>query len=88
MRRSLTLGTVAVLGLAAVAASQAPADKPLMDKGRRYKCVMATKLEREVEPVEAARGNWVRCKYSGDGRPATVVWLNLNQVAYFEPVGD
>ena len=94
MKRTLLIGAaVAVIGLAVAAQQPGTPKPPLMTKDTRYVILTAPQAKRTVVPLEDTAGGWVKCRYAstdenGEKGPERVIWLNLDQVVYFEPAPE
>jgi hypothetical protein len=59
--------------------------KPLLQIGSQYVFLMPGEVKRTAEAVEDLGEGWYRMRYKHSDGVARMIWLNLNQVVYFQP---
>jgi hypothetical protein len=88
MKRLAPLVATLALGLmAALAYASAPKaePKPLLEVGKRYVFLTAAEVKRSASVVEDLGAGWYKMRYVHSDGVERMIWLNLNQVVYFQP---
>ncbi len=80
-----------VVGLLVVitcAASPRADPKPLLQVGTQYVFLTSAEVKRTAEVVEDLGGGWYKMKYKHSDGVVRMIWMNLNQIVYFQPAQD
>ena len=86
-RRVFLIGVLALslMSLLAFAAAPRAEPKPLLQVGTRYVFLCPAEVKRTAEIVEDLGNNWYKMKYKHSDGVERMIWMNLNQVVYFQP---
>ncbi len=83
----LFIGLLAIGMTAAFAYAAAPRAEPrrLLEIGKRYIFLSPAEVKRTAEVIEDFGGGWYKMKYKHSDGVERMIWMNLNQVIYFQP---